>query len=185
MRKLFIILTLITGLQAHAGLITITSDQSTSEMGDTVMITLTGHDLDPFYYFELDFVFDTNIYAYSSDSLTSDLALFNEVFPSEGLRASPITNSGIFLDFYQFDEFISANSEFILAKFALTTIDTGQTTFSLINNFFAGFNGVIDARSGHELQTTVTNSSIKVAEPKSLGILLIGFLLLMFRNNQV
>lgn len=185
MKKFLAILIFLVSYQANAGLITIQSDQDTSSIGETVNITITGSGISSFDFFSLDFHFDTSIYSFLPDSLISDLDLLDEVFVGEGLVATPVDKSGVFLNFYQWDEFISAGQDFVLASFQLTAISSGANTFSLGHNFFAGLNGMLNVDSTHKVNTQVLAKVISVPEPTTLIIFSLSILGLITRRlNQ-
>lgn len=179
MKKFLVLLAFLSCFQANAGLITIESDEPTSQINDVLTITLTGKNFDPFDFFTFDFTFDTSLYTFIPDSLTSALGA--------GLNASvPVDNSGIFFQFFQFDEFIPASAEFELASFQLNVIGLGQNIFNIEASSFFGFNGAIDARLDKVLSTSVaaSNGSTPVSEPATLALLLLGSAGLIARRRK-
>jgi hypothetical protein len=176
MKKFLAVLTLLIGFQTNAGPITISSDQDTTDIGDTVNITLTGSGMGAFDFFTLDFVFDTSIYSFLPSSLSSDLDLLDAVWPGEGLTATSKPASGIFFNLYQWDEYISAGQDFVLASFELTAIAAGASTFSFGDSYFAGSNGAVTVGLDSVLTTQVISTSTAVPEPSTLAIFALGLM---------
>jgi len=186
MKKLLVILAFLTCFQAKAGLIMIDSDQNTSQIGDIITITLTGQDLTPFWEFDFEFTFDDSLYSFISNSLTSDLALLDEVDPAGGLRPPTTTSEGILFYFWQWEAFSPVGAEFTLASFQLNVIGAGQNSLNIERSYFGGPDGEIDANAGHPLHTSVTDgggASTPVSEPATLLLLSLGFAGLVARRK--
>jgi hypothetical protein len=183
MKKFLAALTLLIGFQANAGLITIAADQNNVEVGDSVLVTLTGSGFDAFDAFNFDFLFDTTTYSFVENSLSSDLALLDEVEPGEGLRATEFVDSGVFFDLFQWDEVVTAGEDFVLASFELTAIGSGQDIFGFDESSFSSFfDGELSVDTSYTLSSSVRADSTSVPEPTSLAILALGLMVLVARR---
>jgi hypothetical protein len=182
MKKFLAVLTLLIGFQANAGLITINSDQDVSQIGDTVNITLIGSGMEAFDYFDLNFNFDASIYSFLPSSLSSDLDLLDEAYPGEGLTATSRTGRGIFFNFYQWDEYIYAGQNSVLASFQLRAIAAGANVFNFGKSYFEGANGEVAVRLDSVLNTQVTSTSTSVPESSTFALFALGMMGLLTRR---
>lgn len=184
MKKVLTVLTLLIGFQANAGLITIATNQDSVNVGDSVTVSLTGSDFDVFDMFNFDFLFDTTIYDFAESSLSSDLPLLDEFFDAEGLRATSFADSGVFFDFYQWDEVFTDGDEFVLASFDLTAIGSGDNTFSFAESYFSSdVTGNFFVDTSAQLNSQV--QSVSVPEPTTFAIFTLGLMGLAIRRFKL
>ncbi|WDE01045.1 cohesin domain-containing protein [Thalassomonas actiniarum] len=175
MKKLFILLTFLTGFNAHAGLIDIELSTDRLLQGESLEIRLNARDFAEFDYFDLDFSFDSSIFSLDLTSLVTDLDPFGFV--------SSQTASGLAISFLDF----SANSgDFLLAAFTLTALNPGSSSFSFEpdGNFYAPGTSSpltdIDFSAAASAQVTAP-----VPEPGGSALLLLALTgLLLLRRPQ-
>ncbi|WP_281558862.1 PEP-CTERM sorting domain-containing protein [Thalassomonas sp. RHCl1] len=175
MKKLFILLTFLTGFTAHAGLIDIELSTNQLLQGESLEIQLNAHDFAGFDYFDLDFTFDSSIFSLDLTSLVTDLAPFGFV--------SSQTTSGLAISFIDF----SANSgDFLLAGFTLTALNPGSSSFSFepSGNFYAP--GTSSPLTGIDFSATASAEvAAQVPEPAGSALLLLALSgLLLLRRSQ-
>jgi hypothetical protein len=185
MKKFIAMLTLLIGFNANAGLLTI--DLSTDEVaiGDSVLVTINATGFDEADMFGFDFGFDNSVMSYDANSLSSDLALFdNGLGMFDGLEVASET-FGLAFDFTTFDPALNAAGDFVLASFNLIAGSEGLTNFSVFDlavyNNYEETDPYTIAFSGAD---SVNVNAVAVPEPSTvLMMMLAGFALVSSRRK--
>ena len=170
-----IILSVFFGGNAKAGLITVSIDQNSVGVGETVEVTLYASGFDSFDIFDLNVNFDTSMFSFLPLTFMSDL-------PSFGLLSNQVA-SGVAISFL---DFFPSSGDFLLAKFELTALLSGFTNFDLVVNEFALsdpfdiFALATPVNAGVSGQASATVAS--VPEPSTLAIFALGMMGLASRR---
>lgn len=177
--KPLMILMLIAGFNAKAGLIEVEVDQNEVALGSSVTVSLIASGFDEFDLFDLDFFFDTSLFTYDSASLLSDLPLDDGLF-TLGLLAEQQSDH-LALSFFDFLPF--AGSDFLLAKFDLVSLGNGTSDFSIANASFDNLFGPLAVVHSSVQQVRVNNSTA-VPEPATWALLSLASLFLFARRRR-
>ncbi|WDE03437.1 PEP-CTERM sorting domain-containing protein [Thalassomonas viridans] len=173
MRNFLILLAFLTGFNAHAGLIDIDLSAGQVLPGETLDITVTARDFGEFDYFDLDFTFDTTIFALDLGSIVTDLDPFGFVTSQ--------TATGLAISFIDF----AANSgDFLLAGFTLTALSPGSSSFTFQpdGSFYAPGNPT--PLAGIDLSATASAQVLaQVPEPAGSALLLLSLAGLAFSRR--
>ena len=173
MNKFILIISLLFGLNANAGLISIELSDNQVNVGESITVNLMASDFNAFDTFDLDFNFNHNIFDYQEGSLTSDLT---SVLPLV-FETSENAN-GLAISFLDFAAFSTPN--FLLASFEITATTEGEDSFSLSNVSFSDFFTPLTVDSSAQSAALVTAS---IPEP-STWLLFFSALLLVARANR-
>ncbi|MDN4504119.1 hypothetical protein QX776_17030 [Alteromonadaceae bacterium BrNp21-10] len=181
MKKLICAFCMVIGLQVQAGEISVAVSQTSVDIGDVISLTLSGTALDSFDTFGLDILFDTSLFAVSSGvfdypatGVATDLWLDSLFFSSlsNGVAAS-------------FADFATYSGDLLLARFELTAIAAGYSSFSVANvEFYDSLVSVTDTLN----VTTASDVSATVAavsEPSMLVLFLLAGVALLGRNTKI
>lgn len=178
MKKFFALLVLAFSVTANAGLITVDINETTVNQGETVTLDILGSGFEESDLFYFDLNFDTSIFSFDPQSLTSDLALVDvDAFLFDGLDVEALA-SGLLFTFS--DMFVPVSGDFTIASFSLTAINAGDSQFSLTN--IDGFN--TDPNSTPSYTTSFSNGSsvssltTQVPEPGMFAVFLLSLGLL-------
>lgn len=178
MKKYIMLIMLLTGFNAKAGVIEIKLDQTSTTIGSSVEVSLLASNFDAFDLFNFDFIFDSPIFSYDPLSLQSDLPL-DDGFLTLGLIGTSLLNH-LALSFFDFDSF--AGGDFLLAKFKLTAIGNGVSNFSLENvEFYEPF--AIDQMVNIDSSSIESATVIGVPEPTTWLLLIPA--LFMLKRRQI
>jgi len=164
--------------QANAGLITVSVDQDSVAVGESVELTLSATAFEEFDVFDLNINFDTSLFTFMPQTFASDLDDFS-------LLWNQVTN-GVAISFV---DFFPASGDFLLAKFELTAIESGSTNFDLLVSEFSlsdPFDIFAPATPVNaEVSGQAFASVTSVPEPGMLSILFLGLLALVGSNRKV
>lgn len=178
MNKYILIISLLFGFNAQAGLITIGLSDADVVVGESITVNLIASDfspLDAFDAFDFDFAYDNSLFAFNVGSLSSDLSL---IFPSPLIFGASENLNGLAISFADFSAY--TNTDFLLASFEITATSAGIANFSLSNVSFSNFFTpvVLDT----SMQTSA-NISAAVPEP-STWLMLLSALFMIGRINR-
>ncbi|MCJ8321766.1 MAG: cohesin domain-containing protein [Colwellia sp.] len=169
MKKIILIISLLFGFNAQAGLISIELSDDHVGVGESITVNLIASDFSPFDTFDFDFEYNTSLFSYEMDSLTSDLSLALPLFFGATENGNGLAIS--FVDFFPY-----LNTDFVLASFEITATSVGSSEFSLGNVLFSDFFTPIDVDSSAQ-------ASASIPEP-STWILFLGALMLFGRIKR-
>ena len=175
MKKLFILLAFLTGFNAHAGFIDIDVNADQLLVGESLEIRLNALDFAEFDYFDLDFSFDSSVFALDMSSIITDLDPFGFVTSQ--------TATGLAISFIDF----SANSgDFLLAGFTLTALAPGHSDFSFEpdGNFYAPGSASPLANINLSAQTSAQVLA-QVPEPAGNALLLLALTALALSRRRL
>ncbi len=164
--------------QVNAGLITVSVDQETIAVGETVELTLSATDFDEFDFFDVDINFDTALFSVMPETFESNLSEFSLVW-------SQLTG-GLAISFV---DFFPTSGDFLLAKLDLTALKSGSTNFDLVVDEFALSDPLdifapatpINVEVAGQAFTSVTS----VPEPGTLSIMCLALMALISRYRKV
>ena len=175
MKKFITMMTFLIGFNANAGMISVDISDTDVAVGETVTVTINAEDFDFTDMFDFDFGFDNSLFSFDSNSLSSDLALFDGLDPWLGLEV--VTQSfGLSFDFLgDFNAPVDGN--FTIASFNLTATASGVDMFSLSEFFsFGAFDDYdVAYTSGNNMSVT----SQSVPEPASMALFLLAAIALV------
>lgn len=175
--KPIMLMMLLVGFNAKAGLIEIDVDQNEVSAGSSVTVSLIATGFDEFDLFDLDFVFDNSLFTYDNGSLQSDLPLDDGLFVL-GLLATPVGDH-LALSFFDFIPFVGG--DFLLAKFDLVSSGKGVSDFSFANVSFDNLFGPLTVVNSSVQQVRV-NGSTAVPEPATWALLVLSMLFIFAKR---
>jgi len=123
MKKLLIMLMLVLGCNANAGLITLDVSNSEIAVGDSINISISAQNFDFTDTFSFNLAYDSSIFAYDEFSLISDLFFSNPI----GIFEVNAFDGYIAFSFLGFDPIPTGG--FVLASFNLTALAEGTLNF--------------------------------------------------------
>jgi len=182
MNKFFMItafiLSIVLSGQVSAGMITVSVDQDSVTVGESVELTLSATDFDEFDVFDLDINFNTALFNLMPQTFESDL-------PDFSLLWNQVTN-GVAISFV---DFFPSSGDFLLAKFELTALESGSTNFDVVVDEFSLSDPLdifapatpVHAQVSGQASTLVTS----VSEPGMLSIMFLSLIALISRNKKV
>jgi len=173
MKKFILIISLLFGFNAHAGLITIELSDTDVMVGESITVNLTASDFSPFDTFDFDFSFDKSLFAFEAGSLSSDLSLI----PPLSFGAAENIN-GLAISFVDFFPYLTA--DFLLASFKITATSAGIADFYLSNVKFYDFGTPLIFDTSAQASA---NISAEVPEP-STWVLMLSALIMIGRINR-
>lgn len=171
MKKFLIMLSLLVGCNANAGLINIDLSADNVGVGETITVNLIATNFDPFDSFDLDFEFDNSLFAYQVGTFHSDLLAEFPLFFQESENIN-----GLAISYLNFVPVIAA--DFLLASFKVTALGDGISTFSLGNVTFNNFIFTVDVDSSARNLVTVN----QVPEPATWILLLFALVFITKRK---
>ncbi len=163
MKKFFMMLVLMIGFNANAGLITLDTTNDVVAIGDTVSIEINAQDFDFTDTFSFSLTYDSSLFSYDEFSLMSDLFFTNPF----GFFEVNAFDGYIAFSFLDLDPLPSGN--FNLASFNLTALAEGFSGFAFTGvEFYEGgfFPVIVDSSSTASVQA--------VPEPATWLILLLA-----------
>jgi len=125
MKKLLIMLMLVIGFNANAGLITLDVSNSEIAVGDSINISISAQNFDFTDTFSFNLAYDSSIFAYDEFSLISDLFFSNPI----GIFEVNAFDGYIAFSFLDLDLKPIPNGDFVLASFNLTALVEGTSSF--------------------------------------------------------
>lgn len=151
MKKLLAALALFVGLNANAGVISVSVSNANVAVGDTVEVSIWAQDFEPLNYLYFELEYNVDLFAFVPASLTGVLSDSSDFLYTVdeyfyGLAASWDNDNNI------------SEGNFLAAKFNLTAISQGYTDFSLVNVF-----AFVDAEAGQ-------GASASVPAPATYGL---------------
>lgn len=175
MKKIIIMLALLVGFNANAGLIEIELSDNNVEVGERIEVQLIASNFDEFDIFGFNLQFDTSVFNFDESTLGSDLFGLLTVFGTfDGIQLSDGAGF-LFADFSP----VSVG-DFLLASFDLVAVREGSTEISLANaEFFEPF----PSSSSLSIDTNAT-ASAKVPEPSAFVLLLLAGMFIFARVTK-
>ena len=183
MKKLITLITFILAFNANAGQINIDITETTINNGESIAVTLSALNFDETDTFDFDFEYDSLMFSYQANSLTSDLDIFGSQDPWLGLEVAQ-WGFGLSFDFWG-DIFAPVDGNFTIASFNLTAENEGLSTFNVIDFYSLGAFDDYDVTFTHSNAVSVTSAAQAVPEPSSIAIMMIAGMALFFSRKKV